>query len=117
MESKKRMITGSGMARESRGPMVTGSGMVRESRVPMMRPEADESTTRAMRPSVRPRMRPADLEERMDERRLRDLNEMYNRQDEGPSRRQMEQGFKEGGMVTGTGSRAQTSGTKFSGTF
>jgi len=75
----------------------------------------------AMTPSMRPRMRPDDklgyLEERMDERRLRDLNEMYNRQDEGPSRRQMEQGFKEGGMVTGTGSRAQISGTKFSGTF
>jgi hypothetical protein len=82
---------------------------------PMRRPEADESTTDAMRPSVRPRMRPADLEERMDERRLRDLNEMYNRQDEGPSRREMERGFKAGGMVTG--SRAQISGTKFSGTF
>ena len=69
------------------------------------------------KPVPRPDDKLGYLEERMDERRLRDLNEMYNRQDEGPSRRQMEQGFKEGGMVTGTGSRAQISGTKFSGTF
>ena len=82
---------------------------------PMRRPEADESTTRAMRPSVRPRMRPVDLEERMELQRMRDRIEMGNRQDPGPMRREMEQGFAEGGMVTG--SRAQTSGTKFSGTF
>jgi hypothetical protein len=76
---------------------------------PMPRP------TRAPEESMRPVTRPDDALDRMDERRLRDLNEMYNRQDEGPSRRQMEQGFKAGGMVTG--SRAQISGTKFSGTF
>jgi hypothetical protein len=87
-----------------------------------MRPESLGRTFRAAMPrptrapeAMRPCYRPDDALDRMDERRLRDLNEMYNRQDEGPSRRQMEQGFKAGGMVTG--SRAQISGTKFSGTF
>jgi hypothetical protein len=96
-----------------------------------MRPEADESTTRAMTPSMRPRMRPEDLEERMEEQRLRDRMAMTDRQDPGMTREQMERGssapgrsmrptarpqrFEKGGMVTG--SRAQISGTKFSGTF
>jgi hypothetical protein len=67
----------------------------------------------------------------MEEQRLRDRMAMTDRQDPGMTREQMERGssapgrsmrptarpqrFEEGGMVTG--SRAQISGTKFSGTF
>jgi hypothetical protein len=78
---------------------------------PMPRP------TRAPEESMRPVTRPDDALDRMEERRMRDTIEMGNRQDPGMSRREMERGFKAGGMVTGTGSRAQISGTKFSGTF
>ena len=63
-----------------------------------------------------------------------DATERGSRFDEGMTREEMEAGsqaparsmrpmprstqqFAEGGMVTGTGSRAQISGTKFSGTF
>ena len=76
---------------------------------PMPRP------TRAPEESMRPVTRPDDALDRMEERRMRDTIEMGNRQDPGMSRREMERGFKAGGMVTG--SRAQISGKKFSGTF
>jgi hypothetical protein len=99
-------------SRMNRPPQGMRPAIVGEDFSPRPMPRPSERSRRIHAPCY---SNPDDALDRMDERRLRDLNEMYNRQDEGPSRRQMEQGFKAGGMVTG--SRAQISGTKFSGTF
>jgi hypothetical protein len=98
-------------SRMNRPPQMMRPSIVGEdfSPRPMPRP------SRAPEESMRPVTRPADAMDRMEEQRMRDIIESGNRQDPGPSRREMEQGFAKGGMVTG--SRAQISGTKFSGTF
>jgi hypothetical protein len=54
---------------------------------------------RAPKKSPRPQARPADLAERMERQRMRDIIDSGNRQDQGPSRREMESGMKAGGAV------------------
>lgn len=78
----------------------------RRSTRPMMRPEPEENTSRALSGElIRPMPRPAEVEELEAARR-----------GERAARRGAQE-FAKGGMVSGTGSRAQISGTKFSGTF
>jgi hypothetical protein len=138
MESKKRMMTGSKMARESRGPFISDGRMAssadRESmkqKLPV-RPYDEMSTTGAMTRvtdvprSYRPKARPEGLRERAEQRRMQGLEERSLRSQERESQDYEDFGgghqggpakkFKDGGMVRGA-KPGQTSGTKFSGTF
>ena len=131
MESKKRMMTGFKMARESRGPFISDGRMAssadRESmkqKLPV-RPYDEMSTTGAMtrvtdvprsyRPKARPEQRRMQgLEERSlrsQQRESQDYEDFGGGHQGGPAKK-----FKDGGMVRGA-KPGQTSGTKFSGTF
>jgi hypothetical protein len=72
------------------------------SRRPVPRPEADESTTRAATPIMRPRMRPDDLMERAERRKAEDSADAAYR----ASRREAEdmdmQKYEDGGSVLTT---------------
>jgi len=96
---------------------------------PVPRPEADESTTRAATPIMRPQMRPDDLMERVERRKAADSADAAYR----ASRREAEdiemgremrgyagggmvKGYEAGGMVRGC-KAGQMTGKKFSGSY
>jgi hypothetical protein len=79
-------------------------------------PRPTPRPSRGMASSPLPTTRPANLASRMEEQRMRERTEMGNRQDSGMSRREMEQGFADGGMVRGC-KPGQMSGKGFRGSF
>jgi hypothetical protein len=79
-------------------------------------PRPTPRPSRGMASSPLPTTRPANLASRMEEQRMRERTEMGNRQDSGMSRREMEQGFADGGMVRGC-KPGQMSGKGFRGTY
>ncbi len=99
-------------ARDRFGEEVLPVGIVGEDISPRPTPRP----SRGMASSPLPTTRPANLASRMEEQRMRERIEMGNRQDSGMSRREMEQGFADGGMVRGC-KPGQMSGKGFRGTY
>ena len=96
---------------------------------PVRRPEAKESTTRAATPIMRPRLRPDDLAERYEERKMRDAAHAVYRESKSEAEdiemgREMRgyagggmvKGYEAGGMVRGC-KAGQMTGKKFSGSY
>ena len=92
---------------------------------PVRRPEAKESTTRAATPIMRPRLRPDDLAERYEERKMRDAADAAYRASKreaediemrGYAGGGMVKGYEAGGMVRGC-KAGQMSGKGFSGSY
>lgn len=89
---------------------------MKKSRRPVPRPEAKESTTRAATPIMRPRLRPDDLAERYEERKMRDAADAAYRESKREAEDIEMRGYADGGMVRGC-KGVQMSGKGFSGSY
>jgi hypothetical protein len=93
------------------------------SRRPVPRPEADESTTRAATPIMRPRMRPDNIEDLVERRIMEEEGGAVERGNRASMREAEDyedfverKEYRDGGMVRGC-KPAQMSGKGFKGTF